>query len=176
MGAGPLISRIIGIYLFVKGLGFWTQWFEFSTSIGPITLGALLVVAGSVFFVRAGAVAARFFPLGRGSTRIETDQLQLIAFRVVGLLVLSEAALALFVGAVSTVLFELFSPQPPFGEFESEAFNTRVLYGALASVAISIVQGAVGFWLLLTPERLVARIDRWRARRTIEPIEEEVQG
>jgi hypothetical protein len=174
MGVGALVTRIIGIYLVVKGLGFCVQAFHFPWSIGSIALGAALVLAGAVFFARAGLIAAKIFPVARSSSRVEIDQLQLVAFRVIGLFILTEAAFAFFVGSLSTILLELFNPSPPFGQFESEAFNLRVLYGALASLAVAIVQGALGFWLLLTPESLVGRIDRWRARRSMEPIEQEV--
>lgn len=178
MTLGALISRIVGIYIFVSGLRMAGGVITGGGGSG-ITLEAwpvfvlpvLFLIAGSVLFARP----IRAFDVTLPSGELDLKHLELTAFRIVGLLVVFEAV-PLLTGSLISTMFALVSPTPRGfpGGLGDEAFRLRTFIGAGFSALAGILQLWLGLWLLLHPENLKARIERWRAKRQRGYFEEDL--
>lgn len=184
MALGALIARIVGIYLAVHGLTGLAQWLPFffqgfsrssiGPLIGPLALGAVLITAGLVFLAKADAIGAKLLPAELPGANLDMNQVQVIAFRVIGVWLLFQAVGHLVSGAASAIIVEMVRrPSESSEGFNSAYFRTQNLVRGVLSGLLAIIQGVAGFWLLLRPERLIVRIDLWRAKRHLDPVDEQ---
>ena len=176
MTLGALISRIVGIYLFVSGL----RMAGGAITGGGITPGAwpafvlpiLFMIAGAFLFARP----IRSFDVALPSREVDLKRLELTAFRIVGLLVVFEASIPFLFGSLSGLLQAILNPELYRIPWMGQAQGSRVglLVGWGGSVVLGVIQLLLGLWLLLHPENLISRIERWRANRQLEYLDEDL--
>ncbi|MBW3589883.1 MAG: hypothetical protein KY429_10730 [Actinobacteria bacterium] len=177
MTLGALISRIVGIYLFVKGLTLAGESLSFSrgaalSQLLPVfAIPIILMIGGTVLFVRP----ARFFDVELPSSGLGAKRLELVAFRVVGLLVVFEAAIPILFGSLTGLLHALLNPEAYSSTLmePAQGLQMRRLLGRAVAVVFGVIQLLLGMWLLLHPENLISRIERWRAKRQLGYFEED---
>ena len=176
MTLGALISRIVGIYLFVSGLrmagGAITGGAITPKAWAVFVLPILFMIAGGVLFARP----IRSFDVTLPSGELDLKRLELTAFRIVGLLVIFVASIPFLFGSLSGLLQAIVNPELYRIRWMGQAPGSRVgsLVGWGGSVVLGIIQLLLGLWLLLHPENLISRIESWRARRQLGNLDEDL--
>lgn len=177
MTLGTLISRIVGIYLFVSGLrmagGAITGGGVITPAAWPaFVLPILFMIAGALLFARP----IRSFDVTLPSGEVDLKRLELTAFRIVGLLVVFVASIPFLFGSLSGLLQAILNPELYRIPWMEQARGSRVgsLVGWGGSVVLGVIQLLLGMWLLLHPEDLISRIERWRAKRQLGYFEEDL--